>query len=183
MIRPGLSALLGFSRAVDALSMRIGAAVAWLVVLAIVISAANATVRKVLSISSNAWLEVQWYLFAATFLLCAARVMAMDKHVRVDLVYQMLGERVRLWIDLVGHVVFLLPLCVLMLYYGVPFAVKSFVSAEYSINPGGLILWPAKVLIPLGFALLLAQAVSEIIKRAARLAGASPGDARDDTPG
>ncbi|MBY8977936.1 TRAP transporter small permease subunit [Rhodobacteraceae bacterium NNCM2] len=165
----GLSALLKVSRGIDAVSMRVGSAVAWLIVIAILISAGNATLRKLFSISSNAWLEVQWYLFGATFLLCAARVMARDKHVRVDLIYATLAERTRLWIDLLGHVVFLLPLCALMLYYGVPFAMKSFAANEFSVNPGGLILWPAKALIPLGFALLLAQAVSEIIKRVIRL--------------
>ncbi len=173
----GLSALLRFSRGIDALSIRIGSAIAWLIVAAILISAINATVRKLFSISSNAWLEVQWYLFGATFLLSAARVLAQDKHVRVDLIYASRRKRTQLWIDLLGHLFFLLPMCVLMLYYGVPFAIKSIASAEYSLNPGGLILWPAKALIPLGFLLLLAQAISEIIKRVARLVEPNLADA------
>lgn len=161
--------LLAISGTIDAISIRVGEAVSWLILLAIVISAGNAIVRKVFSVSSNALLEVQWYLFAATFLLCAARVMAKNKHVRVDLFLQMMSERARLWVDLLGHLIFLLPLCLLMLYYGIPFATRSIAAAEYSINPGGLIVWPAKILIPLGFALLLAQAISEIMKRCVRL--------------
>lgn len=165
----GFNGLLKVSRFIDTVSMRTGAAVAWLILLAILISASNAIMRKVFSISSNAWLEVQWYLFGATFLLTAARVLAKDKHVRVDVVFNLVSERARLWVDLLGHLLFLIPLCVLMLIYGIPFAAKSMAIGEQSLNPGGLIVWPAKILVPLGFALLLAQAVSEIIKRAARL--------------
>jgi TRAP-type mannitol/chloroaromatic compound transport system permease small subunit len=153
------------SRAIDSVSLKTGELVAWLVIVAILISAGNAISRKFFSLSSNAWLEAQWYLFGATFMLSAARVMVHDKHVRVDLIFQKLSRRGRLWIDLLGHLFFLLPLCVLMLIYGIPFAVTSFQTSEISINPGGLIVWPAKMLIPLGFALLLAQGISEIIKR------------------
>ncbi len=165
-----LAPLSKLSRGIDAVSLAVGSFVSWLIVLAILISAGNAISRKFLSLSSNAWLEAQWYLFGATFMLSAARVLLSDKHVRVDLIFAALPERSRHWIDLLGHVLFLLPFCALMLIHGVPFVINSFTAGEVSINPGGLIVWPAKILLPLGFALLLAQALSEIIKRIVALA-------------
>ncbi len=162
--RRGLAGVMPLSKKIDAFTAWIGQKVAWLILLAILIAACNAIVRKLFSISSNGWLEVQWYLFGAAFLLSAAKVMASDRHVRIDLIFKTISKRNRLRIDLVGHVLFLLPLCGLMLFNGIPFAATSFSTGEYSINPGGLILWPAKILVPLGFALLLLQTASQIIK-------------------
>lgn len=154
---------------IDAVNQQIGAIVSWLLLLAILISAGNAITRKFFSLSSNAWLEVQWLLFGAVFLLCAARLVSLDKHVRVDLFYRDLGTRGKAWVDLAGHLMFMVPLCIMLLIYGVPFAAKSFLIDEQSINPGGLARWPAKMLIPIGFAVLLVQAISEIIKLVARI--------------
>lgn len=158
------SGLMRVSKCIDAITEGIGNSVAWLVLVAILISAGNAISRKVFSLSSNAWLEVQWLLFGAVFMLAAPHVLRLGKHVRVDLLYRRASTKRQAWIDLLGHVLFLVPFCVLMLIYGIPFAVKSLASNEFSINPGGLPLWPAKTLIPVGFLLLLGQAISEIIK-------------------
>lgn len=163
--------LLSLSRAIDAVNFRIGKAVAWLVVLAVLISAGNAVVRKLFSMSSNTWLELQWILFSAVFLLCASWTLIANEHIRVDVVNNALPKRVRNWIDLVGHVLFLLPFAAVMTYTAWPFFERSWRINEQSSNAGGLPQWPAKFLIPLAFALLFLQGLSEIIKRVAVMRG------------
>jgi len=169
-----VQALLGISRAIDALTTHLGRAVYWLVLVAVLISSGNATVRYALNISSNAWLELQWYLFSAVFLLCASYTLLHNEHIRIDIVAGRLARRTQHSIDVFGHVVFLIPLCALMLYEAWPYFWLSFASGEMSGNAGGLIRWPAKLLIILGFALLLLQGVSELIKRVAVLRGLIP---------
>jgi TRAP-type mannitol/chloroaromatic compound transport system permease small subunit len=128
-------------------------------------------VRYIFNYSSNAWLEIQWYLYATVFLLASAHTLKRDEHVRVDVVVGRFSRRTQVWIDLFGFLLFLLPVCLLILWYGIPFAALSIRSAEMSSNAGGLIVWPAKLLVPLGFLLLVLQGISEIIKRIAFLAG------------
>ena len=169
-----MDGLLAWSRAMDALTTRIGKLVYWLVLLAVLVSATNAVVRYSLNISSNAWLELQWYLFSAVFLLCSPYTLLANQHIRIDIVNARLPPRMRHTIDIVGHVVFLLPLCALMIYEAWPYFWRSFASGEISGNAGGLIRWPAKALIVVGFALLLLQGVSELIKRVAVRQGLIP---------
>lgn len=169
-----MSGLLAISRGVDWLNERIGKAMMWLVLAAVVVSATNAVVRYAFNVSSNAWLELQWYLFGAVFLLGAAYTLKQNEHIRIDIVSSRLSQNARNWIDVIGHLLFLAPLCVLMLWLGVPFFLRSFASGEVSSSAGGLIVWPAKLLVPLGFALLLAQAFSELIKRIAFMKGLIP---------
>jgi TRAP-type mannitol/chloroaromatic compound transport system permease small subunit len=171
---PRVKALLAFSRLVDAINTHVGKLVTWLVLVAVLISAGNAIVRKTLDYSSNAWLEVQWYLFSAVFLLCAGYTLLNNEHIRIDIVNAHLTKRTRDWIDVVGHVVFLIPLCILFLYEGWPYFWLAFTNGEISGNAGGLIRWPVKLLIVVGFALLLLQALSELIKRVAIIRGAIP---------
>lgn len=165
--------LLRLAGLIDALNERVGRAVYWLVLVMVLISAGNAISRKAFDLSSNAFLEIQWYLFAAVFLLAAGYTLKHNEHVRIDVLSARFSVRTRAWIDIFGTVFFLLPLTLLVLYYAWPYFVNSWQSQEHSGNPGGLILWPAKALIPLGFALLLLQGVSEIIKRLAVIFDAS----------
>ena len=160
-----LDGLLGVSRAIDWLNDRFGQVATWLVLLATLISAANATSRYLFSASSNAWLEIQWYLFAGMVLLGAPYVLKINEHVRVDLVYSSMSERVRIWIDLLGTIFFLLPICIILIYFTWPWFVDSWRINEGSMNAGGLIRWPVKLILPVGFALMALQGVSEIIKR------------------
>ena len=160
-----LDGLLGVSRAIDWLNDRFGQVATWLVLLATLISAANATSRYLFSASSNAWLEIQWYLFAGMVLLGAPYALKINEHVRVDLVYSSMSERVRIWIDLLGTIFFLLPICIIMIYFTWPWFVDSWRINEGSMNAGGLIRWPVKLILPVGFALMALQGVSEIIKR------------------
>ena len=169
-----MSGLLAVARQIDRVNGWIGRVAAWLILAAILVSAGNAVIRKSFNISSNAWLELQWYLFGAVFMLCAAWTLREDEHVRVDVLSQRLSVRARVIIDLVCHVLFLMPFVVLMVYLSWPFFVTSYVSGEASSNSGGLIRWPAKLWVLVGFALLVAQGLSEIIKRGAMLAGALP---------
>ena len=171
--------LLQFAHQIDHVNQTIGRASAWLILVMVLISAGNAIVRKVFNMSSNGLLEIQWSLFAAVFLLAAAYTLLKNEHVRIDLLSNRLGPRGQAWIDIFGTVFFLLPLCGLMLYYAGPFFVKSFTSQEWSNNPGGLILWPAKFLIPACFALLALQGISEIIKRIGFLRGVSNAPTHD----
>jgi len=157
--------LLLFSRAIDAVSVFVGKVAMWLILLIVLISTANAISRYALHISSNAWLEIQWYLFGAVFLLGAGFVFLRNAHVRIDVVSSRLTARTRNWIDVVGILVFLLPLCYLMIILGWPVFERSWVTGEMSPNAGGLIRWPAYLMIPAGFALLALQAISELIKR------------------
>ena len=166
-----MTALLQLSRAIDRLSKNAAAVAAVLGFLSCFISAANAVSRYLFDASSNAWLEIQWQLFAATFLLGAAWVLKLNEHVRVDLIYGALSPRGRLWVDISGFLLFFFPFCILMLDMTVPWFLRSFWSGEGSANAGGLPVWPAKALLPLGFALLLLQGVSEFIKRIATLRG------------
>jgi TRAP-type mannitol/chloroaromatic compound transport system permease small subunit len=166
-----LKTLLRFSRAIDALNIRIGQLVAWGILAAILVSAANATVRKVFNTSSNAWLEIQWILFGAVFLLCAAWTLLSNEHIRIDIVNGMLPKRLRDWIDVLGHVLFLLPTCLVLAVLGWPFFWRSLMQNEQSTNAGGLAVYPSKFLIPLAFSLLLIQGLSELIKRLAIIKG------------
>jgi TRAP-type mannitol/chloroaromatic compound transport system permease small subunit len=161
--------LLAFSRAVDWFSTRIAVVANWLVLLAVVVSAGNAASRYLFSESSNGWLEIQWYMFAGMVLLGAPYTLKMNEHVRVDLVYGMVSERTQIWIDIVGGVLFLLPICIILTYFTWPWFVDSWLQNEQSSNAGGLVRWPIKLLLPVGFCLMAIQGVSEIIKRIAAL--------------
>jgi TRAP-type mannitol/chloroaromatic compound transport system permease small subunit len=169
-----LDGLLTLSRVIDAVNTRIGKWVAWLVVAAVAISATNATVRKVFDTSSNAWLELQWVLFAAVFLLCASWTLIQNEHIRIDIVNSFFSNRAKSWIELVGHLFFLLPFTIVMIVTGWPFFIASWSINEQSVNAGGLPQWPAKFLVPLGFALLFLQGVSELVKRIAVMRGRIP---------
>lgn len=173
-----------FSAAIDALNRMVGRATVWLVLLSVLIAAGNAVVRKALDISSNAWLEAQWYLYAAAFLLAAGYVLLVDEHVRIDAVAQRFGRRLRAIIDIVALVLFVLPLCALMLHMGWDFFWGAWLSGERSYNAGGLLRWPVLITIPAGFALLALQALSELCKRIAFLGGAraTPNDTEADLP-
>jgi TRAP-type mannitol/chloroaromatic compound transport system permease small subunit len=169
-----LDGLLTLSRVIDAVNTRIGKWVAWLVVAAVAISATNATVRKVFDTSSNAWLELQWVLFAAVFLLCASWTLIQNEHIRIDIVNSFFSNRAKSWIELVGHLFFLIPFTIVMIVTGWPFFIASWSINEQSVNAGGLPQWPAKFLVPLGFALLFLQGVSELVKRIAVMRGRIP---------
>ena len=169
-----MQALLAFSRAIDGLNERIGKLVTWLVLAAVLISAANAIVRKAFDMSSNAYLEVQWYLFSAVFLLCAAWTLLRNEHIRIDVVAGRFSRRTQTWIDVFGTIFFLFPMVLLILYESWPWFVRAWHSEEISASAGGLVLWPAKILVPAGFALLFLQGVSELIKRIAFLRGLAP---------
>jgi TRAP-type mannitol/chloroaromatic compound transport system permease small subunit len=162
---------MSLSRAIDAFNEKIAGAVSWALLAAVIICAVNALVRYIFKMSSNSWLEIQWYLFAAVFLLASAHTLKRDEHVRIDVITGHFSKRTQVWIDLVGYLVFLLPVCLVILYYGIPFALYSIRSGEMSSSAGGLIVWPAKLLVPAGFCLLILQGISEIIKRIAFLAG------------
>lgn len=163
--------LLVLSRFIDRINEFVGRNVSWLVLAAVLISAGNASIRKAFDMSSNAWLEVQWYLFGAVFMLAAGYTLRKNEHVRIDVLAGNLSKRTRDWIDLFGHLFFLLPFCVMMTYLAWPFFWRSFNSGEVSSNAGGLIIWPAKAVVLAGFILLSAQALSEIIKRIAIIRG------------
>lgn len=169
-----MQALLSISRLIDAINDRIGRLMMWFVLAATLISAVNAIVRKVFGTSSNAWLEVQWYLFAAVFLLGGGYAFLRNAHVRIDFLSSKFSARARNWVDIVGIVAFVFPLCVLLMTEGWPVFARAWVSGEMSSNAGGLIRWPVYALIPLGFAILMLQGVSEIIKRVAFLTGRGP---------
>jgi TRAP-type mannitol/chloroaromatic compound transport system permease small subunit len=176
-----LGVLLAISRTIDYVNIRLGKAVAWLIVIAVTVSTLNAIVRKLLNQSSNAWLELQWYLFAGVFLFCAAWTMIANEHIRIDIVNNMFTKRTRNWIDLIGHTFALVPFCIVMIWTSVPFFLTSYRLGEMSFSAGGLPQWPAKLLIPVAFTVLLVQAISEIIKRAAVMRGAIP-DPYDTQP-
>ncbi|MDR5653225.1 TRAP transporter small permease subunit [Ruixingdingia sedimenti] len=166
-----MSGLIGLTRWIDRMNETIGRAVSWLILAATVISATNAVIRKVFSTSSNAWLELQWYLFGAAFLLAAAYTLKQNEHIRIDIVYGLFPRRVQHWIDLFGHVFFLMPFTLLMIWYFVPYVQRSVLSGEVSTNSGGLVIWPAKALLLAGFTLLAIQGVAEIIKKIAVMRG------------
>ena len=162
---------MGLSRAIDVLTTTIGRGVSWLVLGVCVVAAGTAVVGKVFGSSSNAWLEIQWLMFSAVFLLAAPWTLLENEHIRIDIVNHRLAKRTRDWIDIVGHALFLLPMAALVVWTSVPFAKLSMAQHEGSSNFGGLPQWPLKLLIPVAFALLFAQGVSELIKRVAILRG------------
>jgi TRAP-type mannitol/chloroaromatic compound transport system permease small subunit len=166
-----MAGLLALSRAIDRLTAFVGKSVSWLILVSVLVSAGNAIIRKTFNISSNAWLELQWYLFGAAFMLAAAYTLRQNEHIRIDVVYGLFSRRKQHWIDLFGHVFFLMPFVILMIFYFVPYVSLSFRSGEYSNNSGGLILWPAKSMLLIGFLLLGLQGVSEIIKKIAIMRG------------
>ena len=169
-----MTALISLSRAIDKANELIGKAVAWLILASIIISATNAVSRKAFSLSSNAWLEAQWYLFSAAFLLASAWTLMSNEHVRVDLLYSRIGRRGQIYIDIVGTVLFLLPFCLIVVWLSWPVFLAKLASGESSNNTGGLVLWPAWMLIPLGYTSLGIQGISELIKRIAWLRGDLP---------
>ena len=166
-----MTLLLKLSTWIDALNERIALAISWALLLAVLICAGNALVRYLLNTSSNAWLEIQWYLFGAIFLLASSYTLKRNEHVRIDVVVGRFSKRTQVWIDIFGFVFFLLPAVGLILYFGWPYALESIRNQEVSSNAGGLIIWPAKVLIPIGFLLLTLQGLSELIKRFGYLMG------------
>ncbi|MBI1907515.1 MAG: TRAP transporter small permease subunit [Rhodocyclales bacterium] len=169
-----MNSLLKLSRLIDAVSRMVGKGIIWLILAAVLISAINAIMRKAFNVGSNAYLEIQWYLFAAVFLLGAGQAFMQNAHVRVDVVANMLSRRTRTYIDIGGILIFLLPLCYLLISLSWPVVYGAYESGEMSTNSGGLIRWPVYALVPLSFALLALQAVSELIKRVAFLTGKGP---------
>ena len=169
-----LQSLLKLSRGIDSFTRWTGKRLAWLILAAVLISAANDTIRKVFDTSSNSWLELQWVLFSIVFLLCSPWTLLDNEHIRIDIVNNQLPKKVRDSIDVVGHIFFLLPLTVIMIVTGIPFFERSFQINEQSGNAGGLPQWPAKSLIMIGFATLLIQGISELIKRIAVMKGIIP---------
>jgi TRAP-type mannitol/chloroaromatic compound transport system permease small subunit len=161
--------LLKASRIIDAVSERFGTLATWLVLLACLVSTGNAISRYAFNLSSNAWLELQWYMFAAMVFFGAPQALRLNEHVRVDVLYTAFSERGRIWVDIVGIIFFLLPFCAVLLYFTWPWFLDSWRIGESSSNAGGLIRWPVKLILPLGFALLALQGLSELIKRIAAL--------------
>ncbi|GAB1392485.1 TRAP transporter small permease subunit [Rhodocyclaceae bacterium] len=169
-----MKALLQFSRLVDTISEAVGRSAIWLVLIVVMISAGNAISRFAFNLSSNAMLEIQWYLFSAIFLFCAAYVLKKNEHIRIDVIAGRMSERAQNWIDVFGILVFLLPMALMIAYLSWPVFMNAWHSGEGSPSPGGLIRWPVRLLLPFGFALLILQAFSELIKRFAFLTGAGP---------
>ena len=169
-----MQALLKFSRAIDGLNAFVGKYVIWLIFAATAVSAINALVRKIFGVSSNAFLEAQWYLYAWSFLAAAGFTLLHREHVRIDVLNSRLPKRAQVWIDIIGFAFFLTPLCLLVLWLGVPMLIDKYASGEVSPNAGGLVRWPVWLALPLGFGLLLLQGWSELIKRVAFLRGVGP---------
>ena len=169
-----MNGLLALSRAIDAFTERVGSVVYWLVLVVVLISAANATVRKAFNYSSNAYLEIQWYLFSVIFLFGAGYTLLKNEHVRIDIIQGRLSPRAQNWIDVFGIVLFLMPMSIIIMWLSWPLFLDSLQRHEVSTNAGGLIIWPARLMVPVGFALLIIQAVSELIKRVAYLQGRIP---------
>jgi TRAP-type mannitol/chloroaromatic compound transport system permease small subunit len=166
-----MSVLIALARLIDRITAFVGKAVSWLILLAVLVSAGNAISRKAFDVASNAWLELQWYLFGAAYLLAAAYTLQENEHIRIDILYNMYSRRKQNIIDLFGHIFFLMPFVLLMLSYFFPYFFLSFHSGEVSTNSGGLIIWPGKLMLLLGFGLLALQGVSEIVKKIAILRG------------
>jgi TRAP-type mannitol/chloroaromatic compound transport system permease small subunit len=174
-----MDALLALSRAIDRVNLFVGRAVSWLVLVVVLISAGNAMSRKLFDVSSNAWLEIQWYLFSAIFLLAAGYTLLQGEHVKVDVIFGRLRRRTQLWIELIGTLFFLMPFSIIPIFLTWPIVADKFASHETSGNAGGLILWPVWILIPIGFFLLGLQGISELIKRIAILTGRLPDTAAE----
>ena len=169
-----MQALLKMSRFVDNLNERVGRTVYWLVLAMVLISAGNAIVRKVFNYSSNSFLEMQWYLFSAVFLLCGGYVLLKNEHVRIDVIAGRLSARAQAWIDILGTLFFLLPMAVAFLWLSWPIFIRTYMQHEISGSAGGLVIWPARLLVPIGFALLVLQGLSELVKRVAFVSGKGP---------
>ncbi len=169
-----MQSLLNLSRGIDAGTQWIGKRLAWLILVAVIVSAMNAIVRKTFDTSSNSWLELQWLLFSVVFLMCSSWTLLDNEHIRIDIVNNMMPKKVRDSINVIGHAFFLMPLTIVMIITGVPFFLRSFQINEQSGNAGGLAQWPAKSLIMIGFAMLLVQGISELIKRIAVMRGLIP---------
>ena len=177
-----MQALLSLSGAIDAISKKLGQIADYLVLLCALISAGNAMIRYLFSYSSNGWLEIQWYMFAGMVLLGASYTLKMNEHVRVDLVYGAVSDKARLWIDIIGIIFFLLPVCLYFTFACWPFFVSSYVGGEMSPNASGLIRWPVKLLLVIGFGFLFLQGISELIKRIAALVGTVKIDTHYEKP-
>jgi TRAP-type mannitol/chloroaromatic compound transport system permease small subunit len=175
-----VSALLKLSGLIDALNERVGRLSYWLILVMVLVSAGNASVRYAFDRSSNAWLEIQWYLFSAVFLLSAGYTLLHNQHVRIDVISGRLSKRARAWIDILGTLFFLLPMAIAIMWMSWPVFVQSFELNEESSNAGGLIVWPARLLVPVGFLLLVLQGISELIKRIAFLRGLIPDPSEKD---
>lgn len=169
-----MSVLIRLARGIDAVTAIVGKAVSWLILLAVLVSAGNAISRKAFDVASNAWLELQWYLFGAAYLLAAAYTLQQNEHIRIDILYNMYSRRRQNAVDLFGHIFFLMPFVLLMLAYFFPYVLLSYETGEVSTNAGGLIIWPGKLMLLLGFGLLALQGVSEIIKKIAIMRGLMP---------
>ena len=177
-----MQALLALSRVIDAVNQKLGVIADWLVILSCLISAGNAFSRYAFSISSNAWLEIQWYMFGALVLLGASYTLKRNEHVRVDIVYSNISTRRQIWVDIFGGALFLLPATLILAYLSWPVFYNSWVQNEISANAGGLLRWPIKIFLPLGFALLSLQGISELIKRVAMLTGHMKADLHYERP-
>src|SRR4051812_1181898 len=175
-----MKALLVFSRAVDALNEGVGKLTYWLILAAVLISTGNAVVRYSVNMSSNAWLEIQWYLFSFVFLFCAGYTLLHNQHVRIDIVTANLSGRAKAWIDIFGTVFFLLPMAIAIMWLSWPVFVDAYQSHEISTNAGGLLVWPGRLMVPVGFFLLVLQGISEMIKRIAFLRGLIPDPSEKD---
>jgi TRAP-type mannitol/chloroaromatic compound transport system permease small subunit len=169
-----MQGMLGFARLIDALNDRVGRTVYWLVLAMVLVSAGNAIVRKLFNMSSNAYLEAQWYLFSAVFLLCAGYTLLRNEHVRIDILAGRLSAKGQAWIDILGTIFFLMPMAILIMSLSWPYFMRAYTEHEISGSAGGLVLWPARLLLPVGFALLVLQGFSELIKRIAFVAGKGP---------
>ena len=175
-----MKGLLVFSRAIDALNEQVGKLTYWLILAAVLISTGNAVVRYSLNMSSNAWLEIQWYLFSFVFLFCAGYTLLHNQHVRTDILTGALSGRAKAWIDILGTVFFLLPMAIAIMWLSWPVFVDAYQSNEISTNAGGLLIWPGRLMVPAGFFLLVLQGVSEMIKRIAFLRGLIPDPSEKD---
>ena len=173
-----MKGLLSLSEHIDRVNETVGKAMGAAILAAVLISAGNAVIRKAFNISSNSWLELQWYLFGAAFMLAAAYTLKQNEHIRIDILYGAFSRRTQHWIDLLGHIFFLMPFVLLMSFMLVPYAWRAYVNGDISTNSGGLVIWPARALLALGFILLSFQGVSEIIKKIAVMRG----DIDDPTP-
>ena len=177
-----MKSLLALSRFIDNANRHIGKIATWLVLISCVVSAANAMSRYTISVSSNAWLEIQWYMFAAMFMLGASHTLALNQHVRVDILFNQLSTRAQIWVDIFGGLLFLLPATVIMTWLSWPTFHEAWVGGEVSSNAGGLVRWPVKIFLPLGFLLLTVQGFSETIKRIAMLTGHMKADLHYERP-
>lgn len=172
--RVAMQLLLRFSKLIDALNEHVGRTVYWLVLVAVIVSAVNAIVRKLFNMSSNAFLELQWYLFSAIFLFCAGYALLHNAHVRIDIVTGRLSPKAQAWIDIFGTVFFLLPMALIFIWLSWPVFVRTYTQHEISTNAGGLLIWPARLMVPVGFVLLALQGLSELIKRVGFVMGVAP---------